>query len=198
RELLTRVAPNNVWVGEDFRFGKEAHAGAEELSALGKVHGFETHMFSLQRTDGEKISSSAIRRALISGDVCLAKELLGRSYSLTGEVAKSRGIGKQHGIPTANLKDPVGFRIIGDGVYRGTVTTQDGQTYRAGIFVGTPSNTSDNSRVLEAHLVGFDRDLVGEKITVTFDNRLRDVFIAQSDDQLFETIGQTVHDLAKP
>ncbi|MCL2818873.1 MAG: tRNA pseudouridine(55) synthase TruB [Actinomycetia bacterium] len=197
RELLGRIHPDMVWVGNDFRFGRGAQADAETLADLGVEFGFEVNALELALENGEKISSSAIRRTLKDGDVERAAALLGRPYRISGVVSRNRGIGKKHGIPTANLSDLTSYALIGDGVYKGSVTTHDDTVYPAAIFVGVPSNSADGTRVLEAHLLEFDGELVDTPIIVEFHTRLRDNIVASAEDKLFKIISNTVDDLAK-
>jgi tRNA pseudouridine55 synthase len=114
RELMTRVIPAQVWVGSDFRFGADAHGTADDLASLGDGYGFETRILDLvvdgESEGGEKISSTTVREALAAGDVEKAMRLLGRPYTTSGTVMKSRGIGAAHGYPTANLTSSVSTR----------------------------------------------------------------------------------------
>ena len=206
-QLLTRVIPRTVWVGENFRFGTEAAADTTTLEALGHEYGFGTNIISRASGEVDAFSSTAIRRALQAGDVEHATSLLGRPYSICGVVDKARGIGRRHGFPTANITEASLFESIADGVYQGTVAIGDGvprdmnhvgtcKLYDAAIFIGVPSNSDDGNRVLEAHLIEYSDDLVDKTIAVTFHKRTRDVVTCKTEDQLVEVVGQNIKEIA--
>ena len=208
RELMTRVQPRGVWVGSDFRFGHEGVGDTDTLAALGKQYGFATQVqeLTVDSSSGsadenveksqEKISSTAIREALSRGEVQCAAQLLGRRYTIQGRVQSSRGIGRTQGFPTANITDPESYRLIADGVYKATVTLEDGRFYDAAVFVGIPSNSTDGMRVMEVHLLDFEQDIVGETISVAFLDRLNDVLHAPSRENLHEIISHNVAEIA--
>ena len=195
RELLTRVIPHRIWIGADFRFGAGSQADGAALAKLGATYGFEVRIIDLIEDNGSKIGSTAVRDALASGDVERAASLLGEPYALCGTVEQSRGIGRRHGFPTANITSSRSLRGIGDGVYRGTVILTDASMHPAAIFVGVPSNATDDRRVLEAHLLDFDEDLAGQEIVVTFEQRLRDVTKVEDEAHLFEIVDDIVSNL---
>jgi len=66
--------------------------------------------------DGERVSSTKIRELLSDGDLEKAAELLGRPYEVMGEVVLGRQLGRQLGVPTANID--VGVELLPpNGVY---------------------------------------------------------------------------------
>ena len=192
RELLTRLQPHRIWVGADFRFGAEAQADVRDLMKLGQTYGFETQVVDVVVDGTEKIGSTAIRAALLCGDVQHAAQLLGEPFTIAGTVTRSRGIGRRHGYPTANLDQTDQVDCLADGVYEGTVTLADGSVYGGAIFVGTPSNSTDGLRAVEAHLKGFSGDLNGESITLRFLKRLRDTRRVDSDEEIFSIVAEVV------
>jgi len=195
-QLLTRVIPRTVWVGESFRFGAHAEASAQDLKAMGNEYGFEAQIIPLERGEADNVSATAIREALRAGDVLQASNLLGRPYSITGTIDKVRGIGRAHGYPTANITDNTLYGHIGDGVYQGTVTVEDSSAYDAAIFIGIPSNSLDQRRVLEAHLIDFSEDLVDSTVTIEFFRKIRDVVQCDTKEHLTEVIKQNVKDVS--
>jgi len=191
KELLTRVNPLRVFVGENFRFGIGAQGTptklAEILDEADDAGGTRVQIVeAMTDGDAEPIASTRIRRLLGDGDVEGAATLLGRPFALSGVVTKSRGIGAAHGRPTINVTDTPTLSVLDDGVYAGQVIVGT-RHYDAAIFVGIPTNATTAVRTLEAHLLDFTGDLQGTIVTVIFERRLRDN-IAESDEDMLTTV----------
>ena len=120
------------------------------------------------------MSSTRIRAELAEGDVAAAAASLGRPYAVEGEVVEGDRRGRPLlGVPTANLAVPAGIAIPGDGVYAGHLTDgADGEARPAAISVGTNPQFGTERRV-EAHVLDFDGDLYGHRVSVDFHHHLR-------------------------
>ncbi|MFP4512194.1 MAG: bifunctional riboflavin kinase/FAD synthetase [Acidimicrobiales bacterium] len=175
--LVERLGAKAVVVGEDFHFGHQRGGNVALLRELGLRHGFEVHGLSLMQRDeaAEPISSTAIRRALVGGDVSSAATMLGRLYELRGTVVQGDKRGRQIGFPTANIPVPRAMAIPADAVYAGWYVQPDGDRHPAAINLGrrpTFYEHADTS-LLEAHLLDFDGDLYHELARVEFVELLR-------------------------
>lgn len=119
---------------------------------------------------GAGVSSSAVRKAVTSGDMELAAKLLGRPFAIEGEVVKGRQIGRTIGFPTANIRPSSSRPLLpAIGVYAGRAGS-----HSAVINIGcrpTLNNGSDIS--IEAHLLDFHGDLYGRRLRLEFLRRLR-------------------------
>jgi riboflavin kinase / FMN adenylyltransferase len=124
--------------------------------------------------DGRVVSSTRIRETVKAGDLDAASQMLGRAYSLAGQIVHGDQLGQQLGFPTANL-DVTGLVLPPHGVY--TVHAQvRGQTHRAVVNIGsrpTLQNPQPQLRV-EVHLLDFKADLYGEEMEITFLEKLRE------------------------
>lgn len=122
------------------------------------------------------VSSSAIRKAVKSGEMERAGEMLGRPYSITGKVIEGNSLGRTLGFPTANLEIPEGAAIPPPGAYSAVVKIlSEGKKYQAMVNVGTrPTVMRGDKPVIEAHILNWNGDLYGKDITVRFLRRLRD------------------------
>lgn len=138
------------------------------------------------------VSSSAIRKAVETGDVEKAHEMLGRPYSITAKVIKGNSLGHTIGFPTANIDVPEGVAIPKPGVYSAIVKIlSDGSKHPAMVNIGCrPTVMRGCEQVIEAHIINWTGDLYGKDITVRFLKRLRD-------EQKFESIDALKHQLAK-
>lgn len=157
--------------GTDFRFGKGAVGTPETLKETSRV---EVKVEEILMRDGEKISSTAIKKHLKEGDVIQANALLGDTFFLMGEVIYGRQVGRELRFPTANIAYPQGKFALKKGVYE-TRVTLDGNRYSCITNYGARP-TFDNGQVLtETYIDGYAGDLYGKKIKVEFIRFLRDV-----------------------
>lgn len=155
--------------GEGFRFGKDAVGDAALLSER------MTAVVVPSVTDGGvAVSSTRVREALSEGRPEEAARLLGAPYTLVGEVLHGKALGREYGIPTANMPFPEGSCIPKRGVYVTRVTV-DGETYGAVTNVGVrPTVEADAAVNCESHVIGYRGDLYGKTVTVQFYRYLRE------------------------
>ena len=178
RVLVDALGTKVIVVGEDFHFGAKRAGNVAMLRELGKQFDFEVAPIQLvQRPDGvsEPVSSTSIRRALAGGQVEVATNLLGRAYEVRGAVVNGDKRGRTIGFPTANVEVPNAMCLPADGVYAGSFKRADGSVHACAINLGrrpTFFEHADHS-LLEAHLLDFEGDLYGEKVSVTFEQFLR-------------------------
>jgi riboflavin kinase/FMN adenylyltransferase len=176
--LVDTLRAQLIVVGEDFHFGYKRRGNVALLRELGKEHDFEVVPLQLiARPDGvaEPVSSTSIRRALAGGQVEVAANLLGRPFSVSGVVVHGDKRGRTIGFPTANIEVPNAMCLPADGVYSGIIKRADGSSHVCAINLGrrpTFFEHADHS-LLEAHLLDFDGDLYGERVSVTFEHFLR-------------------------
>ena len=178
RVLVDTLRAQVVVVGEDFHFGFNRGGNVAMLRELGKQFDFQVEPVKLiARPDGveEPVSSTSIRRALAGGQVETATNLLGRAYEVRGVVVNGDKRGRIIGFPTANVEVPNAMCLPADGVYAGKFQCDDGSVHACAINLGrrpTFFEHADHS-LLEAHLLDFDGDLYGQKVSVTFEHFLR-------------------------
>ncbi len=179
--------------GDDFRFGQGAKGTPQTLERDGQVC-VETE--ELLRFNGEKISSSAIKSCLKSGEIEKANLLLGEPFFVLGEVFKDRGVGTTIGFPTANVLYPKEKIAPKLGVYETRVLVC-GKEYKGVSNYGDRPTFSENGVCLETHLLGFNGDLYGKKIEVRFVRRLRGVQKFESVDVLKAQLNEDIRRVAE-
>jgi riboflavin kinase/FMN adenylyltransferase len=171
--LGTRLGVRALVVGDDFRFGRQRCGDFALLERTGAEQGFSVHAVSGYLLDGERVSSTAVRDYLAQGDCERVARLLGRPFSMRGEIMHGRKLGRELGMPTANIElHTQALPLVGIYVVEATV---DGVTYPGVAGIGykpTVSETPEPS--LEVHLVDFSGDLYGRIMTVHFLRKLRD------------------------
>ena len=183
--LFGSLAARAVVVGDNFRFGHKAAGDPALLATLGRPRGIEVVAVGLHAHGGQVVSSTRVRAELASGDVAAAAASLGRPYAVEGEVvAGDRRGGPELGMPTANLHPPPGIAVPADGVYAGHLTDgSDGVARPAAISVGTNPQFGTERRV-EAHVLDFDGDLYGHRVSVGFSHHLRGQAVFANLDEL--------------
>ena len=188
--LVGRCGVRKLFVGHDFRFGKDARGSFDLLVERQATCGYEVDEVPPLVLDGERVSSTLIRERVIEGDLAGAERFLGRKYSIVGEVLEGRRIGAQLGFPTANLK-PGEHAIPAHGVYIGEVLYQ-GVKHPAAINIGIAPTIRHDDIMIEAHLLDFAGELRGQTIEVLFHKRLRPELKFPSKEALVELIALDV------
>ena len=173
-QLHRHLGMRHLKVGHDFALGRNRTGDAQALSEIGETLGYTVEQIPPFLWDDQVVSSSRIRFLLGAGQVAEAAELLGRSFSITGQVVLGDQRGRTIGFPTANL-DPWQMRAIpAAGVYV-CRTAVDGITYDAVTNIGVRPTFEANPvppRV-EAHLLDFNGNLYGSSLKLEFIQRLR-------------------------
>lgn len=167
RLLLSGLAVKYFVVGDDFRFGCDRAGDFELLQRYGGDHDFTVVNTRTHLIDGERVSSSRVRQVLAEHDFVLASRLLGRPYRVTGKVIHGRKLGRQLGVPTANISLQR-KRLAFDGVYIVDAVTEDGQRHAGVANVGVRPTVNGEFPLLEVHLLDYDGTLYGERLRVEF------------------------------
>jgi riboflavin kinase/FMN adenylyltransferase len=183
--LFGALAARAVVVGENFRFGHKAAGDPALLAELGRPRGIQVLAARLHAQGDQVVSSTRVRTELAAGDVAAAADLLGRPYAVEGTVVVGdRRGGPLLGVPTANLEVPDGIALPADGVYAGHLADEaDGVARPAAVSVGTNPQFGTDRRV-EAHVLDFDGDLYGHRVSVDFSHRLRGQAVFADVDEL--------------
>lgn len=177
-----------IVAGYDYRFGAKAKGDTALLGTLCGARGITLCVIDEIRVDGKTCSSTRIREAIREGNMELAERLLGRPYTLSGEVVHAKALGRQFDCPTANLD--AGMQLLPkDGVYA-TELVFEGKRYDAVTNVGTNPTVGGRARTVETHAIGESLDLYGKRIEVAFLLWLRDERMFDSKDLLFAQIGK--------
>lgn len=182
----------SICVGADFVFGRKRSGDVALLRQLGSELNFQVHGLAAVTLDGQTVSSTRIRDAIRLGDFAAARQMLGRAYSISGNVGHGNQLGNKIGFPTANL-ETIGMLLPPRGVY--AATTRSGtKQHQSVLNIGvrpTIKNPTPTPR-LEVHLLDFAGDLYGQELEITFTTKLRDEQKFASIDALRAQIAQDV------
>jgi len=165
--LKTRIFPSKIIIGKEFRFGKNRIGN---VKLLGKY--FSVKTAKQKKISGKKISSSLIRKFIQDGKINNANILLGRRWSVSGEVISGNKIGRQIGFRTANLLIKNCIKPL-RGVYA-TKLYLDNKPYNGISNFGiAPTINLKKSEVLETHLFKSVKNLYKKKVKIEFFKFLR-------------------------
>jgi len=172
--LRAQVHFSGMMVGHDFHFGAGLQGDFAALQSLAAELNFQVETVPAQMLGAQVISSSAIRNLLREGKVWEASQMLGRWFSLTGEVVHGDGRGRHIGIPTANLAIWPKQLLPAIGVYAARIDLQ-GQEHPAVLNIGKRPTfySSLAEQTLEVHILDFNQDLYGRSLRITFIDFLR-------------------------
>jgi len=163
-----------VLIGDDFRFGSGRSGDFALMRQVGAQRGFEVAAVHSVLHDGVRISSTAIRAALAAGKLDVARDYLGRPYSISGRVVHGDGMGRKLGFPTANVQMKHNLPPL-TGIY-----VVEAHSDGIGVLQGVaslgvrPTVHHDARRVLEVHLFEFAQQIYGKHLRVEFLYKLRD------------------------
>ena len=198
RILVGGLRTAGLLLGYDSAIGKNREGSPERMTALGAEFGFEVRQGSRFVVDGQPVSSSAIRSAILRGVLALCHRMLGRWPQAFGEVRHGDQRGRSLGFPTANVTPqslvlpPAGVyaieAIVGGETIQGVANLGSRPTFARGDAAGA-AGTGDAAPGLEVHLFDFDGDLYGQLLEVSFLARLRGERRFASVDELRTQIG---------
>ena len=176
-----------VVAGVDYTFGRKGEGDAALLCEYGAMLGFDVVIVDALERGGEVISSTKIREFISEGNVLSVNDFLGREYSLSGKVVHDRGVGREMGLPTANIQISEDVLLLKNGVYA-AYTIIDEKKYPCVVNIGVRPTFELSKMSVEAHIIDFSGDLYGKEITLNFNRRMRDIKKFNSADALKEQL----------
>jgi len=170
--LAETMRAKAVLVGENFRFGHKQSGDVKLLGELGRKLGFDACVVPPVKVNGEIVSSTAVRQAVAEGQVEIAARLLGRPYSIAGEIHAGTGQGRKLVVPTLNLSTEQEL-LPKKGVYV-TETHLGERRFPSVTNVGVRPTFDGAGLSIESHLLDFSEAVTGGPLEVRFLARLRD------------------------
>ena len=165
KELIEKREVVSMFFGHDHCFGAGGKGNYETITAA--FPELSTQMLSMVLHKGERVSSSAVRNALLNGDVDRAQTYLGRPYRLSGTVVVGKRLGHTIGFPTANVQMEQFKFLPKGGVYVASARLSDGRIYRSVVNIGTqPTTPGTHNLAVEAFLLDFNEDIYGQHLAL--------------------------------
>ena len=190
--LIRDLQATHISVGCDFHFGKGRGGNAELLCAIATRHHIPVTVVPLHNDTEGRISSSRIRQALTDGVLGKANQLLGRPYTLTGQVVRGKQLGRTIGFPTANLRLPSDKFIPCQGVYsvKAFGILPEPKPLLGVMNIGNRPTVAGQDLSVEVHLFDWAGHLYGKTLTVSLESFIRPEQKFASLDALKDQIAQ--------
>jgi riboflavin kinase / FMN adenylyltransferase len=169
--LVDRLNARAVFIGENFRFGKNAAGDVLLLKKLSRVYGFRVRVFKVAKAGSAAISSTLIRRLISSGKIKAAGKIMMRPVSVLGTVIKGNSLAKRLGFPTANI-DPHHEVLPPSGIYAVRISA-DEKNYAGVCYIGKSPTFSRNEQTIEVHIFDFKKNIYGQDLEVKFIRKIR-------------------------
>ncbi len=188
--LIRGLDVRHLIIGDDFCFGARRQGDFALLRAAGEAKGFGVEAMHTLELGDERISSSAVRRALACGDLARAAAHLGRPYSIAGRVIAGKQLGRTIGYPTANIQMKHRKPAL-SGVFAVTVEGLAERRIHGVANIGVRPTVDDGARpLLEVHLLDWNQDCYGAHLRVHFHDKQREEMRFPSLDALSEQIAR--------
>ncbi|MGI6160856.1 MAG: bifunctional riboflavin kinase/FAD synthetase [Christensenellales bacterium] len=194
--LAQHIRPRCAVAGFNYRFGSHAGGSAETLRLLLSDKGIDTIIAESVMYEGQAVSSSRIRAALLEGDTELAAAMLGSDYMISGRVIHGKAIGRKLGAPTANIDVDKSKLLPMDGVYA-CIAHVDGESHKAVCNIGPKPTVDVHESGVEAHILGYRKRIYGGVVTLSIKRRLRGIVDFGSKEALREQIIKDCAEAAK-
>ncbi len=177
--LVDKICAGHIYVGRNFRFGKNIKGDFVLLNNLGKIYGFKARGFKIIKAQGKPISSTLIRNLIRRGKIKEAQRLLGRSVSILGTVIKGAALGRMLGFSTANI-DPHHEVIPAAGTYAARIILGHNKL-KGACYIGRRPTISSQFTIhssqkkinVEVHMFKFNKNIYGKCLEIQFVKRIR-------------------------
>lgn len=190
--IIGRLNAKEIFVGEDFCFGKGAKGHADVLKAIGQMKGLKVNIIQHVKKEHVIVSSSLIRRLVVNGQIDKVSRFLGRQYSILGTVVSGSKLARLLGYPTANI-NPHHEAIPPGGVYAVKVRFKK-KLFKGIVNIGVRPTFYDHGRdeepSIEAHIFDFGYRIYGKDLEILFGKKLRN-------EKKFKTIDSLVEQIKK-
>ena len=171
--LIKKIGLKNLVIGFNHHFGRNREGSLENLSEYADIYDFDIHQVDSYSIDKKSISSTKIRNAINLGDVQLANNYLGYSFTFSGIVSKGKGRGKAMGFPTANIILENKNKIIPKfGVYAVNILYNKIR-YKGMLNIGMNPTFNNQEPSIEVHIFDFNKEIYGSKLSVELIDRIR-------------------------
>ncbi|MEO8070365.1 MAG: bifunctional riboflavin kinase/FAD synthetase [Acidobacteriota bacterium] len=169
--LIDWLRAAEVWVGDNFLFGRDRSGTFTLLRALGEDRGFRVEKIEPVLYKDFVVSSTRVRHLVAEGRVDEAGSLLGHHYFIDGEVVHGDGRGRELGYPTANLETENAL-LPAYGIYA-TIARINDVSHPAVTSIGVRPTIGDGRLTVETHILDGAQELYGQRLRLIFVKRLR-------------------------
>ena len=173
KSLLSVPDLRQLVAGEDWKFGQGRQGTMAFLQGRGMDYNVSVEPIPAVTWQGERISSTRLRRALRAGNLNSVAEMLGRPYSVMGTIVRGEQVGRELGAPTANIQTG-DEQFPPDGVYAVSVRIDGESREREAVAnLGIRPTVGGTQHLLEVHLLDFEGNLYGRTLEIFFGKMIR-------------------------
>ncbi len=170
--LVKKIGAQYIYVGRNFRFGKQARGDFRTLDKLSSCYNFKLKVFDIIKIDNQPISSTHIRRLITKGKLGTAQRLLCRPVSILGTVIKGDSLANRLGFPTANI-NPHHEVLPPSGIYAVSVILNH-QNFKGVCYIGSkPTFRPGIEKHIEVYIFNFHQDIYGKYLEIQFIKKIR-------------------------
>lgn len=170
--LVDKIGASHIYIGKNFKFGRNAQGDIDTLKALGRIYNFKVKVFKVIKIHLKAVSSTYIRKLIKDGKLAAAQNLLCRPVTVLGSVMKGSKVGRRLGFPTANI-DPHHEVIPPEGVYAVKILL-DNKKYIGVCNIGKRPTFRKKGKVhIEVNLFNFHKNIYGKYIEIEFIKKIR-------------------------
>lgn len=170
--LVDKIRVKYLYVGEDFKFGKDTRGDLALLNNLGRVYGFKAKGLQIIKFGAKPISSTLIRTLIKNGEIKKAQNLLDRPVSILGTVIRGTALGRILGFPTANI-DPHHEVIPAPGIYAVRIILERNK-FNGACYIGKRPTVSSRDNVsVEVYIFNFHKNIYGKYLELQFVKKIR-------------------------
>ncbi|MHB1252968.1 MAG: bifunctional riboflavin kinase/FAD synthetase [Candidatus Humimicrobiaceae bacterium] len=199
--LVDKINAREIFIGENFKFGKDAKGDYFFLKNYLKNFNIKVHAVKLFKINNIVVSSTGIRRLYEEGSAEKIKLFLGRYPTVKGNVQKGFSRGTKLGFPTANIAIDESYIILKNGVYAGRIIIEDSKkSWQSLISVGNNPTFGYQNTLIEVYVLNFNKNIYNKRITVKFLKYLRQETKFASENDLMVQIKEDIkrtHDYFK-
>lgn len=189
--LIKKIHPYSIFVGKNFTFGKGGRGKPSLLKKYAKRYNVKLKIFPICKIKGKSISSTYIRRLILTGQLSEAARFLGRPVSILGTVVKGSNLARYLGFPTANIKahhevsPPAGVYMVR--------VNLDNKTFNGICYIGSrPTFKTHNAKHIEVHIFRFNKNIYARDLEIQFIKKIREERKFKSARQLTEQIKKDI------
>ncbi len=184
--LVDQLDAKVIVVGADYCFGKDRRGNVAMLKEYALVYGYEVYDYKKLMLKEQVVSSTRVRDELAKGDMEEVERLLGRPFSVRGEVVHGRRLGRTFGMPTINIQPPEEKLLPPNGVYGSTMIIDGVKRYGVTNIGVKPTVGSEPKPGVETYILDFNGDLYGETVEVKLHHYMREEMKFNSVEELKE------------
>ncbi|MBR5913095.1 MAG: bifunctional riboflavin kinase/FAD synthetase [Selenomonadaceae bacterium] len=171
--LREKISPEYVVTGPNYTFGRFGRGNGRMLIREGESYGFKAEVCPAVTIDRKTVSSTKIRALIAAGELQAANEFLGHEFTYTSQVVHGDKRGRKFGFPTANLEIDDKHSMLPNGAYVVRVKVRE-KNFNGIANIGDNPTFKVAKRRLEVFIDEFNDDIYGEKISVSFIEKIRD------------------------